>query len=124
MPVGSLCYTGHADSYLRIEKPKNHEAYGCLFTLGSFSNHSRCPVYIELYTYISIHTYTYIHAYLYTNRHIQTYTHTNIYIISLEIEATYTVPFECGDLSPKFFLACFTPCQLFINCTIITFNIG
>ena len=28
MPVGPLCYTVHADSYLRIEKPKKHVAYG------------------------------------------------------------------------------------------------
>ena len=32
MPVGPLCYTVHADSYLRIEKPKKHGAYGFLFT--------------------------------------------------------------------------------------------
>ena len=45
MPVGPLCYTVHADSYLRIEKPKKHVAYGRLFTLGSFSNQSRCTAF-------------------------------------------------------------------------------
>ena len=45
MPVGPLCYTVHADSYLRIEKPKKHVAYGSLFTLGSFSNQSRCTAF-------------------------------------------------------------------------------
>ena len=34
MPVRPLCYTVHADSYLRIEKPKNHVGYGRLFTLS------------------------------------------------------------------------------------------
>ena len=45
MPVGPLCYTVHADSYLRIEKPKKHVAYGRLFTLGSFAIPNRSMVY-------------------------------------------------------------------------------
>ena len=44
MPVGHLCYTVHADSYLRIEKPKKHVAYGRLFTLGSFYRFLCCMV--------------------------------------------------------------------------------
>ena len=42
---GPHCYTVHADSYLRIEKPKKHVAKGRLFTLGSFSSQSRCTAF-------------------------------------------------------------------------------
>ena len=38
MPVGPLCYTVHADSYLRIENPKKHMAYGGLFHWGPLVN--------------------------------------------------------------------------------------
>ena len=45
MPAGPLWYAVHGDGYLGIEKPTKHVAYGCLFTLGSFSNQSRCTAF-------------------------------------------------------------------------------
>ena len=50
MPVGPLCYTVHADSYLRIEKPKKHVAYSRLFTTGLKIHIFSYPAWVFLET--------------------------------------------------------------------------